>query len=450
MEEFLFSQTEFVPVKKLKAYGKNPRKGNVRAIAESLATNKQYRPIVVQKSTNQILAGNHTWQAAKTLGWDKIAVVYVDVDDEHAKKIVLADNRTNDLAEYDDSVLAELLTSLETISGTGYTESDMDSIMQSISTSMMDIEDAGVQLEERARLAADPFAGGIPLGDDDDDDDDLEAVSTEEVEETLENKTSELAGVVELAEARIFSGCGAWDFPLMLPNMMIDELPYNLRTWAGSATRDIDHDGYWLYNWGVDSTSGMQDLSKVVLSFYTHDEYFERWWENTATYTAKLLNSRVKYAIMPNYSSGGMPKALSILQNYKSWYVARYLQEAGIKVMPDMECRPEPEFIQAWKKCMPKSIPFMAVQFQNLFTSSRTGIRATEEDWRKTVTDTCNEQIKGMDIGNVLVYAPTTKWDMIQDSWTRPDVKLHFLPTRIELLAARSKVRGAEKEARGF
>ena len=179
MEEFLFSQTEFVPVKKLKAYGKNPRKGNVRAIAESLATNKQYRPIVVQKSTNQILAGNHTWQAAKSLGWDKIAVVYVDVDDEHAKKIVLADNRTNDLAEYDDSVLAELLTSLETISGTGYTESDMDSIMQSISTSMMDIEDAGVQLEERARLAADPFAGGIPLGDDDDEDDDLEAVSTE-------------------------------------------------------------------------------------------------------------------------------------------------------------------------------------------------------------------------------------------------------------------------------
>ena len=84
MSEVLFEQTQLVPIGLLRAYGKNPRKGNVKAIAESLKTNKQYRPIVVQKSTKQILAGNHTYRAAKELGWSQIAVVMVDVNDEEA------------------------------------------------------------------------------------------------------------------------------------------------------------------------------------------------------------------------------------------------------------------------------------------------------------------------------------------------------------------------------
>ncbi|NBO54510.1 MAG: DNA modification methylase, partial [Actinobacteria bacterium] len=112
----------------MKGYDKNPRKGNIAAIAESLEVNKQYRPIVVQKSTNKILAGNHTWQAAKKLGWTKIAVVFVDVDDEGAKRIVLADNRTNDLADYDTAILAELLKDLGSSSGTGYSAQDMETI----------------------------------------------------------------------------------------------------------------------------------------------------------------------------------------------------------------------------------------------------------------------------------------------------------------------------------
>ena len=56
MSEILFENVQMVEVSKLKPYDKNPRKGNVRAIAESLSVNKQYRPIVVQKSTNKILA----------------------------------------------------------------------------------------------------------------------------------------------------------------------------------------------------------------------------------------------------------------------------------------------------------------------------------------------------------------------------------------------------------
>lgn len=440
MEEVLFSQTEMVSVSTLKPYGKNPRKGNVRAIAESLATNKQYRPIVVQKSTKQILAGNHTWQAAKSLGWKQIAVVFVDVNDDEAKKIVLADNRTNDLAEYDDKVLGELLSSLGTITGTGYNESDMEALLNSMTQSIDDIDDASAEVENRALLSADPLADDVSGYGDDEDDDYGKVTAEDDDDDTLEAQTSELGGVVELSDYKEFPGCGLWDFPKLREDMLITELPPDLKTWAGSATRDDDHDGYWLYNWGVDSTSGMKDLSKIMLAFYTHDDYFESWWDNTAKMVGKLINAKIKYAIMPNYSSGDMPKAVSVYNNFKSWWVARYLQEVGIKVMPDMECRTEPEFIQQWRKCMPKRIPWLATQMQNAFTQTRSGKKATEQDWIDLVRFASGEQIAGMEIENILVYAPTNKWDLIKSNWQN-DSNLHFFPTRVELLAERAKNR---------
>ena len=128
-QTIIANETVLVQVSELKGYDKNPRRGNVKAIAESLEINKQYRPIVVQKSTKKILAGNHTWLAAQSLGWKEIAVVFVDVDDVAAKRIVLADNKTNDLADYDGQILAELLRDLGTADGTGYSSADMDAIL---------------------------------------------------------------------------------------------------------------------------------------------------------------------------------------------------------------------------------------------------------------------------------------------------------------------------------
>lgn len=42
-----------------------------------------------------------------------VPVVWLDVDDATAKRIMLADNRTADLATYDEQILAEALASLE-------------------------------------------------------------------------------------------------------------------------------------------------------------------------------------------------------------------------------------------------------------------------------------------------------------------------------------------------
>lgn len=105
----------------------NARKGNVAAIAQSLSEFGQFRPIVVNQGTltgrpNEILAGNHTYLAAVSLGWEEIEVDFVDVDGATAKKINLIDNRSADLSEYDHEKLQELME--EILAATAIAETD--------------------------------------------------------------------------------------------------------------------------------------------------------------------------------------------------------------------------------------------------------------------------------------------------------------------------------------
>jgi len=124
-------------------YPNNARRGNISVLVDSLKVNGQYRPIVVQKSTSYVLAGNHLLRAARILGWDTLDAVVVDVDEQAGLKIVLADNRSADLGDYNEQLLSGLLEMLENFDGTGYTEADI-----------LDLENAinPEPLEERAEV----------------------------------------------------------------------------------------------------------------------------------------------------------------------------------------------------------------------------------------------------------------------------------------------------------
>ena len=121
-------EAKSVAVDSLKEFIGNPRKGNIKELVESLKANGQYKPIVVQKSTKQILAGNHLWKAAKELGWAEINIVEIDVDDANAKKIVATDNRLADLGAYDEKLLLDLLGDID-LTGTGYVPADVDDLL---------------------------------------------------------------------------------------------------------------------------------------------------------------------------------------------------------------------------------------------------------------------------------------------------------------------------------
>lgn len=104
-----------LPTDKLKPDERNARlhdDRNLEAIKASLAQFGQTKPILVQKGTGRIIAGNGTYEAAAGV-LDKIACRLLDVDDRQADAIAIADNKTADLAEWDEKVLADLLYGLE-------------------------------------------------------------------------------------------------------------------------------------------------------------------------------------------------------------------------------------------------------------------------------------------------------------------------------------------------
>jgi ParB-like chromosome segregation protein Spo0J len=121
-----------VPVSELHLHESNARQGDVGAIIESIKANGFIRPIVVQRSTGKVLAGNHALRAAVSLGMDLVPVAYVDCDDAAALRILLVENRCNDLACYDNAALSELLQSLPTLEGTCFDMEALNELMSDL------------------------------------------------------------------------------------------------------------------------------------------------------------------------------------------------------------------------------------------------------------------------------------------------------------------------------
>jgi len=129
-------QSLAVSIDDLREHPENVRQGDVGAISESLSFHGQYRPIVVQRSTNFVLAGNHTLKAARSLGWSHVAATFVDCDDDRALRILLVDNRTNDLASYDEPALIDALKRVnetdEGLLGTAFDPSALDEMIAAL------------------------------------------------------------------------------------------------------------------------------------------------------------------------------------------------------------------------------------------------------------------------------------------------------------------------------
>lgn len=122
-------KTEMVPVDRLKRHPRNPRRGNVDAIKDSIDINGWYGSLIVQRNTGHILVGNHRYEAAKAAGAESVSVTWVDIDNDQALRIMLADNRASDVAENDTEALVEILNALDGLQGTIYSQSDLDELM---------------------------------------------------------------------------------------------------------------------------------------------------------------------------------------------------------------------------------------------------------------------------------------------------------------------------------
>ena len=127
---------KLVPIDSIHPHPSNPSQGDVGAIIESIRANGFYGVIIAQKSSNTIIVGEHRWRASKDIGMKNVPVAFADVDDATAIKIMLADNRISDLADWNYPMLSELLSSIVTtgigLDGSGYDEDALDAISEGL------------------------------------------------------------------------------------------------------------------------------------------------------------------------------------------------------------------------------------------------------------------------------------------------------------------------------
>lgn len=166
----------------LKDWPGNPKTHDVPMLVSLMQRNGRYGVVYVQSSTRRILAGHGRRKAYRKLRVTAVDVLWLDVPDDVAARIVAADNRSAELGGYDGNALAAYLREQEAagnLDGTGYSSDDVATIA-------------------RAALALDaPHAAPTATADADDDADDDEG-SSYHVVVVLPNRKGQRALLSEL------------------------------------------------------------------------------------------------------------------------------------------------------------------------------------------------------------------------------------------------------------
>ena len=107
---------EMFPLDQLQLDPNNARQHDERNIAAITTSLQQFGwrgVIVVRRKDKRVLAGNGRVVAARALGWTQAPVLFTDDDNAQALLYALTDNRTAELATWDEERLAKILRDLD-------------------------------------------------------------------------------------------------------------------------------------------------------------------------------------------------------------------------------------------------------------------------------------------------------------------------------------------------
>ena len=122
----------------LTPWEQNPRDNEqaIDKVAKSIERFGFASPIIARQADGRVIAGHTRLSAALRLGLADVPVRFLDLDDQMASALALADNRLGEIATWTDDTLAEVLTALEEdgvdLDGLGWTGEELDGLLQSI------------------------------------------------------------------------------------------------------------------------------------------------------------------------------------------------------------------------------------------------------------------------------------------------------------------------------
>lgn len=124
---------DWIDVGELQPWIKNPRFNDVAVVpvANSIEEFGFGAPIVVQAGTNMIIAGHTRLKAALRLGWKKVPCRILEISDRNAERLAIADNKTNEIADWNEEHLQDILAGFEPeeLENIGFNEEELQQLL---------------------------------------------------------------------------------------------------------------------------------------------------------------------------------------------------------------------------------------------------------------------------------------------------------------------------------
>jgi hypothetical protein len=324
--------------------------------------------IIVNKRTGHLVDGHLRVTLALRHKQPTVPVTYVDLSESEEALILTTLDPIGQMAGTDRANLAALMEQFN-----------------SVNTSVQELVSEIAEDANLFHVAAEARGETIPGAEEED---------NETVNYVDESKAdSGVYGLKNNSVLTVFTATNNWGIPDYLVDGFADVDIAD--TWAGQPIVDAEKT-LFLYGTNAfppESTGG-------TLAFYTHDERFEVLWNNPGQVTEKFLAHGWGALVAPDFTiAAELPFPHQLWNYYRSRWVARYWQEAGLKVIPShVWCMTE-RMKQFTLHTLPKRVPTYALQ-----------VRALEKDsaaQKAAVIDDINEVIDVIAPRKLLVYGGT-------------------------------------------
>lgn len=130
--------------------------------------------------------------------------------------------------------------------------------------------------------------------------------------------------------------------PELKEDMILEEFPPNLHTWADWQSTPDSPNLHWFCSVGSASTKGIP-YARTIMGWFAHDGLIETLWNTPAYRVGQLLTAKVIAAVVPDFSlweelnGQKVPSIEHMWACYRAQWVGRFFQECGLKVIPRFE-----------------------------------------------------------------------------------------------------------------
>jgi len=229
-------------------------------------------------------------------------------------------------------------------------------------------------------------------------------VPEEDGGDALREVSDELEGAYALKPDMHFDSPCLYGIPELREDRLLP-LPEGLACWPGDDLADMADAERYLLIYG--NSCRLLDFDKTVLAFYTEDRRFESFWSYPDKQTAKLVNAGLLGVVTPNYSLWpDVAEAVRIWNTFRSRWIGRYFQEAGLNVIPDVNWSCESDYRFSFAG-IPRGAPCISVQVQTF--------RPNQPDEVVRVRSGIQAAIEALEPQSVLFYGSKAGRELVAD-----------------------------------